>query len=30
LSGAPDVSREFEEMLTNELGAIVARQLGDA
>jgi hypothetical protein len=27
LSGAPDVSREFEEALTTELGAIVARQL---
>ena len=27
LSGAPDMSIEFEQKLTEELGAIVARQL---
>jgi hypothetical protein len=30
LSGAPDMSIEFEQKLTEELGAIVARQLGQA
>lgn len=30
LSHAPDVSMEFEQTLTEELGAIVARHLGDA
>ncbi|HTZ25944.1 MAG TPA: hypothetical protein VMC83_18260 [Streptosporangiaceae bacterium] len=30
LSDAPDVSLEFEEKLTQELGAVVARQLAGA